>query len=122
VSRETDPTRLDLLWKLLARNSVHLTARARRGSSELDDLGLEGLFGPTLALGEMKQRLTSALEGHIRRGGAVNRVSYAGDEVRGDPVTFHEFRITIAGTRVYVKAELHEEADIVIVRSVKRRN
>lgn len=113
---------MDLLWRLVARNCVHLTTRARRGSSEPDDVGLEGLFGSTEALGEMKQRLTSALERHIRGGRAVNRVSYEGDEVRGDPVTFHEFRLTLGGTRVYVKAELHEEADVVIIRSVKRRN
>lgn len=117
-----DQSRLDLLWKLLARNCVHLTDRALHGSQEHDDIGVDGLFRRSLGFAEMQRRLTAALERHIRAGRPVNRIDYAGDDVRGDPIVFHEFRLLVGSVRVYVKASLNDDEDVLVIRSVKRQN
>jgi hypothetical protein len=125
MPRETDQARLDLLWKLVARRWVIVRDRADRGSDEPNDVGLERLLPARLTRDEKRTRLLHALEGHLRCGRKVSRVDVAGDAVRGDPATFYEFRLELAGRRIYVKTELkNDDPDdpFLEIKSVKLRD
>lgn len=126
MPRETDRLRLQLLLRLLndpASTVVRLQRRAFAGSAEHNDLGLDRLLSPESTAEEKKRQLLKAMADFVRGLGKINRVAVSGDEVRGAPALFYEFRFEFAGERVYIKTELKEDdpdVPVLIVKSVKR--
>ncbi len=124
MPKETNPERLALLLRILrdpASNVVRMTRRAREGSQEPYDLGLNRLL-PEIAPEGQHRRLCDALARFLERGRQPNRVDYVYEDQ--DPETIYEFRLAFHGFKVYVKTALKEaESDYptLVVISVKRQ-
>jgi len=107
---ETDPERLKLLVRLLLGGVGHVefTPAALTGKpTDADSAGLYGVFGSDVSRAELKVQLREAVVAFLRQNGKVTRVDKPGDRgTQMDPATFYEFRIELAGTRVYVETIL----------------
>ncbi len=108
---EHDPLILDALRRAFAdptSNAVEFKRTARTGGYR-DDEGLENLLPAELPLSDKQRLLKEAIVRYVDQGITPTVVTYEGDDVRGEPVRFHEFRLVVAGVGLYVKVYLEPD-------------
>ncbi len=125
MPRETDETRLALLRRILADYvAVEFRPKALSGG-ERDDEGCAHLLQrPNETRFSVRECLRIALHRWLENGNTPNRVDVPGDDVRGDPATFYEFRLTVRDVKLFVKAKYDDDdADDskLVILSVKRQ-
>jgi hypothetical protein len=113
-----------MLWILRSQDRVLFKAKAFDGGERSDE-GVLNLLPDARAVprAALREMLRAALLEFVDAGGQPSRIEVAGDDVRGGPATFYEFRLEIEGARLFIKTELKPGpmGPGLLVMSVKRQ-
>lgn len=125
MAKESDERILRLLRDCFsdrASNVPDFTRTAETGGHRSDE-GLCNLFRPHWSVQARREALKQAIAEFLSSGGRPAREEARGDaEMRLDAAVYYQFRVEVAGTRLFVKVFLDDDyrEPCVTVISVKR--